>query len=204
MGAESFRRKAEEVLQARVRTVWDARRLLRAVIGQVVPLVFDDGQHAESRRWGVLLDVIHSPDLGFALKIKGLLPVADGETRRDPRWRSLRRRISVIPAGQLRSPVDDRLRFLLQDPEAWPLPEPWTPCSECGTSVSGRFCDRCGVKVRSVHHLGAGYSAEQVLLRGRGGRACAAECGGMVAPWSAHCGKCGTRAPIGEGPAERV
>lgn len=204
MGSHAFRQEAEAVVQARRRSVWDARRLLRPSTGHIVPIVLDDGQHARSERWGVLLDVIHSPDLGFALKIKGLLPVAEPTARRDPRWRSLRRRISLVPIDQLRAPVDERLRFLLDDPEAWPLPEPWIDCEACGESVSGRFCDRCGAKVRSTHHLGAGYSAEQVLLRGGGGVECEDACGGVVARWSAYCGKCGRPAPIGEGPVERV
>lgn len=189
---------ARAVLATRQRTVWDARRLLAPVVGQVVSLVIDDGQHVSVRRFGVYQDVIRSPDLGFAIKVKGLLPVGGRAERSLPRYRVLRRRMNTIPVSVLRPPVDSRLAFLLSAPESWPLPEPWVECA-CGALAAGRFCDSCGTKVgNSTGHPGEGFVAEQGILRAHL-LGYEHSCGAVVAPWSRYCSKCGGVGERGSG-----
>jgi hypothetical protein len=189
MDASQLRALATARIADRTRTVWDARRILHPVIGQVVSIVRDDGQHAAVRRAGVLQDVIHTPSLGFALKIKGLLP-ADEAGRRLPAARADQRRLTLVPVSSLRAPVDQRVVFLLRPASEWQLPEPWVSCPACGAMEAGRYCTQCGHLVRpNGAHPGEGFSAEQEVLRERGSPEHG--CGAMWARHHLHCAKCG-------------
>lgn len=190
------RQRALARLKTRRRTVWDARRLLRPQFGRMHRFVFEDGQHAVVVRYGILIDVVHSPRYGFVLKVKGLMAEHDPAARSEPRRAWMRRSMSEIPVDLLRDPLPETMAFLTKPPEEWPFPPPTLSCARCSAEVVGRFCSDCGLVMRKGAHLGELFSAEQQVLRYEflpRGLAVEHDCGAVVAPWWHHCAKCGVR-----------
>jgi hypothetical protein len=186
-GEQAFEDVVAQLMQARRPSVWDARRLLRGAIGRRLDLVIDDGQHARSPREGVLVDVVHTPDLGFALKLKKFGRPGQGRRQRRP--------VSLVPLSLLRDPLPAEVAFLAAPPDLWPWPADTTVCPGCTRKSAGRFCVHCGRKARKGHHLGRRFSAEQVALRdalaGGAHGVVPHSCGALLAGAWSYCPKCG-------------
>lgn len=159
--------EAERERSRRIRSIWDARRLLHPQRGRLIRVVYDDGQHASVVRHGVYLDVLKAPHLGLALKLKGFLPFDEFEEARVAESPEDLRRITVLPLRLIRD-LPAEFRFLQQPAESWAFPTPWVRCPRCGGEKNaGRFCSTCGTKLRKGVHLGEGFSSLQRVLSRR-------------------------------------
>lgn len=182
VGMESLVRRALEAVRTRRPTVWDARRMLAPLFGRWIRFGVDDGQFVNVSCEGILRNVVHRPDEGFALVLDRVRPVS-------ARARSGGRRMRV-PVRLMRS-LPEELMFLAEPPARWRLPEVWLSCPRCAQNfVTGKFCQDCGAVVRKGGWPGPGFAEVQRILREEPVvREC--HCGGVMhADWR-HCTKCG-------------
>lgn len=187
----------ERAIARRPRTVRDARQLLRPALNQLIRVEIDDGDLGKSHFYGVLRDVVRDEHKRFHLLLQGLLPTDLPEVRSRHRERH---EIVRVPLTMVRR-LPPGLSFLLDPPEEWPMPEPSIVCPSCqagseGKGVNpGRFCVRCGKRIRSGPSLrfpGEGFLViQKILHEAHPGSACPS-CGGGLAPQHAYCMKCGT------------
>lgn len=201
---DTFARYTHAYLSLRERTVWDARRLLRPYRSQWIDVVVDGGIFPEERRCGIYVDVLHGPHQGLVLKLRSFANDRGGSRV----WSSSRRDMPIddrrkfnwttdLPVRSIRW-LSEPFSFLLRPREEWPLPEPFLRCLHCGSDgETGRFCTKCGRKIRRGYHLGEGFSAQQKALRrmleerGWDRHVFEHDCGGMACVDFLRCPKCG-------------
>jgi hypothetical protein len=148
----------------RMRTIWDARGLLLPYRNRLLAFRLEDGQFPDAQRHGIYEDVIHAPHLGFALIVRGLMRDA---TRGDARHRLKRHRERTTIPVALIAGLPTPFMFLTEPTAAWPMPPAFVPCACRELGNTGRFCIRCGAKVRRVsgRYLGEGFAAMQRALQ---------------------------------------
>lgn len=159
-------------LERRERTVWDARRLLAHRVHDIIEIRYYDGVNVEhrSKRWAEYRDVLHSPNTGFQLKLRGLLPAHSRRLRHQKQYRQRRTEITVLPIKMLEE-LPEGFEFLDRPTDEWPMPPVFAACSADGCGYpgnTGRFCVRCGRMVRrgsGARFLGEGFAAMQLALR---------------------------------------
>lgn len=171
-------------LERRRPTIWDARRLIAHRLNQWIAVEILDGQFLGVVCEGLLRDIAHHPDTGFVLVFDRLRPTASPARLPD--------------VGRCRVPLrlvrraPEFLAFLALPPSRWPWPSAFLSCPACGlTTVTGRFCQRCGTLVRKTGGwVGAGFVEAQRMLREQDA-CCPCNCGAVLATGWRFCTKCG-------------